>query len=59
MHPFVDRQEAIEQFQALIDFEHPIGKPFLQFYGMGVLSIGEVEVNGIFMYGFELLLIGA
>ncbi|MCP4398428.1 MAG: ATP-binding protein, partial [bacterium] len=35
MHPFVDRQEAIEQFQTLIDFEHPTEKPFLQFYGMG------------------------
>ncbi len=35
MHPFVDRQEAIEQFEGLIDFEHPTGKPFLQFYGMG------------------------
>ncbi|MCP4404082.1 MAG: tetratricopeptide repeat protein [bacterium] len=28
-------QEAIEQFQTLIDFEHPADKPFLQFYGMG------------------------
>ena len=35
MHPFVDRQEAIEQFQTLIDFEHPTDKLFLQFYGMG------------------------
>jgi hypothetical protein len=22
-------------FKELIDFEHPTGKPFLQFYGMG------------------------
>ncbi len=42
MHPFVDRQEAIDLFGELIDFEHPTDKPFLQFYGMGVLSIGEV-----------------
>jgi hypothetical protein len=32
--PFVDRKEAIDLFERFIDFEKPIKKPFLNFYGM-------------------------